>query len=244
LRGLPQGAAPSTILSLIVQSEWYDELAKKGINVLMYADDGIMYSNTHFDPFPPAGFEFASDKSGWIKKGRRPSKDIKFLGVKYNWASKLFEGATRNGSKLRFGPKQLNVLKLVSMNSNYADLMEALVNSGIWGLILSKLYGGKFGELLYSPKAVYSADSYWGHYHNIVGLSRDPSLQRLASTISCEWLIKQFEKSRLRKGKSWLKTELRKWENSPEVKIRLSELRAALREDEKWNTTGYVLEKK
>jgi hypothetical protein len=203
-----------------------------------------MYSDNEFIPFPPVGFEFASDKSGWIKRGGKPSRDVKFLGVRYSWKTKLFEGNTRNGSKLKFGPKQLEILKLVSMNSNYADLMEALVNSGIWGLILSKLYGGKFGKLLYEERALYQSSSYWGKYHNIVGLSRDPKLQRIASSISCEWLILQLERSRTRKGKSWLKTELRKWRDSPEIQIRLQDLKAAIMEEEKWNTTQLGLEKK
>lgn len=245
LKGLPQGAAPSTILSLLVQSDWYNQLRSKNINILLYADDGIMYSNEEFNPFPPEGFEFATDKSGWIKKGTEYLKDsIKFLGLKYDFQTSLFEGNTRNGSTLKFGEKQLEVLELVSMNSNYQNLMEALVNSGIWGLILSKLYGGNFGRLNYEEKAVYTVDSYWGKNHNIVGLSRDPKLQRLASTISCEWLILQFERSRKRKGKAWLKSELRKWRDSPEIKIQLQELKSALLEDEKWNTTKFNIQKK
>jgi hypothetical protein len=29
----------------------------------MYADDGILYSDTPFEPTPPPGFEFAEEKS-------------------------------------------------------------------------------------------------------------------------------------------------------------------------------------
>jgi hypothetical protein len=57
--GLPQGAAPSTILSLLALSDWYKELQDKGIKLLMYADDGILYSDEPFEIFPPKGFEFA-----------------------------------------------------------------------------------------------------------------------------------------------------------------------------------------
>jgi hypothetical protein len=39
-------------------------------------------------------------------------------------------------------------------------LMEALVNSGIWGLTLSKLYGGKFGDQDYPEHQEYNADSW------------------------------------------------------------------------------------
>jgi len=63
LRGLPQGAAPSTILSLSILPEWFDLLKQQGIKLVMYADDGILYSDRPFNPFPPEGMDFAADKS-------------------------------------------------------------------------------------------------------------------------------------------------------------------------------------
>lgn len=63
LKGLPQGAAPSTILSILALADWYKELKSKGIKLLMYADDGILYSDEPFEPSPPPGFEFAEEKS-------------------------------------------------------------------------------------------------------------------------------------------------------------------------------------
>lgn len=62
-KGLPQGAAPSTILSLLALAEWYKELKEKNISLLMYADDGILYSDEPFEPTPPDSLEFAEDKS-------------------------------------------------------------------------------------------------------------------------------------------------------------------------------------
>jgi hypothetical protein len=62
LKGLPQGAAPSTILSLLALTDWFYELKAQGINLLMYADDGMLYSDKEFEPFPPEGFDFAEDK--------------------------------------------------------------------------------------------------------------------------------------------------------------------------------------
>jgi len=56
---------------------------------------------------------------------------MKFLGLKYNFHTKLFKGATKNGSTLEFGEDQLAVLKLIRMQRDYVSLMEALVNSGI-----------------------------------------------------------------------------------------------------------------
>lgn len=62
MKGLPQGAAPSTILSILALADWYKELEAKNIGLLMYADDGLLYSDEEFIPTPPTGFEFAEDK--------------------------------------------------------------------------------------------------------------------------------------------------------------------------------------
>jgi hypothetical protein len=62
-KGLPQGAAPSTTLSLLALAPWFEELKKKDINLLMYADDGFLYSDEPFEPFEPVGLEFAPEKS-------------------------------------------------------------------------------------------------------------------------------------------------------------------------------------
>jgi hypothetical protein len=61
-KGLPQGAAPSTTLSLLALTPWYRELGAKGIKLLMYADDGFLYSDEPFEPFAPPGLEFAVEK--------------------------------------------------------------------------------------------------------------------------------------------------------------------------------------
>jgi len=61
-KGLPQGAAPSTTLSLLALVPWFEELERQGIKLLMYADDGFLYSDKPFTPFAPPGFEFAEEK--------------------------------------------------------------------------------------------------------------------------------------------------------------------------------------
>lgn len=244
LKGLPQGAAPSTILSLIILSEWVKDLRNKNINVVMYADDGILYSEADFEPIPPAGLNFASEKSRWIVRDYIWQVDqLKFLGLTYSWKTKLFRGSTRNGSTLEFGPDQLDIIRLIRDNSNYTSLMEALVHSGIWGLVLSKLYGGKFGRPNESAKAIYMENSYWGKFHgNIVGLSKDKALQRVASTIACEWLTIQIEKSKGKKGKHWIKSEIRKWNSSERLRISLQDLRNAVICDEIWDTDNYKID--
>jgi hypothetical protein len=243
LKGLPQGAAPSTILSLLILDDWILSLKSKNIKWVMYADDGLLYSNEKFDPYPPDGLSFATHKSNWIVKNWIWQVDkVKFLGVKYDWRSELFEGSTKNGSTLKFGKDQLDLIKLIKYEGDYVSLMEALVHSGIWGLVLSKLYGGKFGQLDETPKAIYSEESYWGKFHNIVGLSRDKALQRTASTIACEWLTIQIEKSKGKRGKRWIKEEIRKWNSSERLRIQLQSLRNAVIWDDIWNQKDYKID--
>jgi hypothetical protein len=110
-KGLPQGAAPSTTLSLLVLVPWFEELKKQGIHLLMYADDGFLYSESPFTPFPPPGLEFAEAKCSWVKKDGIWQKDeTKFLGVVWNSESKLLSAKTRELSRLQFDDRQLAVI--------------------------------------------------------------------------------------------------------------------------------------
>jgi len=62
--GLPQGLNTSPVLAIYSIYDWVERLKLKGINALMYADDGILYSNKKFDiPKPPEGHEFHESKS-------------------------------------------------------------------------------------------------------------------------------------------------------------------------------------
>lgn len=235
LTGLPQGAAPSTILSLLVLVDWYKKLREKGIKLLMYADDGFLYSEKEFEPFSPDGIEFAKEKSRWVRKDNKNLVEVtKFLGVDYNYKTELISGHTKNGSRLEFGPKQLNLLNSIADISGYSDLMTALTKSGIWGLALSKLYGGKFGKPDGTPKAEYNPNSYWGYYHDIECLSKDQILQRTASTIACDWLSRKLECSKNKKGIRWSKAEIRRWHASKRLKIQLEDLKTAAQLEEIW----------
>jgi len=110
-KGLPQGAAPSTTLSLLVLSPWYDILKKKGINLLMYADDGFLYSDKPFEPLAPPGLEFAEEKCSWVKiDGKWQKVETKFLGVLWNSETKLLSAKTRELSRLQFDERQLAVI--------------------------------------------------------------------------------------------------------------------------------------
>jgi len=249
-KGLPQGAAPSTTLSLLALAPWAEQLKSKNIGLLMYADDGFLFSDEPFEPFEPVGLEFAPDKSFWLKKDGIPQKDkVKFLGVEYSFTSNMIAAKTREGSRLQFGDAQYYVIDhyleevrrpgpqsrswynvhfdpknlehfakdldtqdgskgqeesgpvekaaavyevAEELREGGGDRLEKLVNSGIWGLALSKLYGGQWGKQFFPVKTAYEENSWWGKFYNIRMLQKDLKLQRLASTIACEWLIEHM----------------------------------------------------
>lgn len=245
-KGLPQGAAPSTILALLALAEWHKELEKKDIKLLMYADDGFLYSNQAFEPFPPEGFEFAENKSRWLKRVEEEVQETKFLGVTYTFFTELLKGTTRSGKTLEFGPKQLELLKFIQDLSDYGDLMKTLVSSGIWGLTLSKLYGGKFGELEHESQARYEERSFWRQAFgpwNLKRLSEDKGLQRVASTISCEWLIGAMARSKdpNQVSRRKLREIEESWKRTADLKLKLDDLRAALAWDDFWKSRNLSL---
>jgi hypothetical protein len=213
------------------------------VELLMYADDGYLYSDLPFEPFSPKDFEFEESKSRWVIKDGQPlAPEAKFLGLSYNFEKGLLKGQTRNGSTLEFGPKQLEVLKFIQETKTYGSLMEALVSSGLWGLTLSKLYGGKWGTQDWSPKAQYLKGSFWDTTFNLNMLSKDKALQRVASTIACDWLNKAILRVKTPKvSLKALRREELQWRNSQRIQINLKDLQEALRFDALWNDKRYKI---
>jgi len=237
MKGLPQGAAPSTILSILALSDWFKELKKKGINLLMYADDGLLYSEEEFKPSPPTGFEFALEKCRWVK-GKENIDEIKFLGVTYNFKTGMLRGSTRNGSTLEFGPEQenfLEYLRKISPNKYGDDIIEALVKSNVFGLALSKLYGGKFGKLEYDENVKYNRNSYWARYHNLTELQESRSLQKTASTVSCGWLLLLNNHIMTGKDKDWFFEEAKKYHELRPWEISAKDVMASMKWQETWD---------
>lgn len=62
-KGLPQGLNTSPILSILTLEDWVQSYRAKGVKLLMYADDGIIYSDKPFEVYPPEGIEFNDSKS-------------------------------------------------------------------------------------------------------------------------------------------------------------------------------------
>lgn len=70
LKGFPQGSAISPLLSIMLMQTPNEHKLLEYTNLLMYADDGLVYSYKKFDPqdvkdyFKGFGIEIAEEKSG------------------------------------------------------------------------------------------------------------------------------------------------------------------------------------
>lgn len=85
--GVSQGSPLSPLLSTLLLT--YLLLLTPHCRVVQYADDGILYSSSPFDPsvvlhFPwESGIEINTTKSGWVRHGGVWLRDLKFLGKVY-----------------------------------------------------------------------------------------------------------------------------------------------------------------
>jgi hypothetical protein len=176
-QSVPQGLNISPILSILTLKEWYTLLKDRGINLIMYADDGIMYSNKPFEPYFAPYLIENKEKSGWVKVGGEWCKDLKFLGLLYNPVTKLIEGHTRDGSRLKFGHKEQNVFELIKDLSGkvYPERLSYLTNSNLLGLVQSKLYNGTWSVAVAKKESDWAInnDSWWGQQLEAKG---DPTL--------------------------------------------------------------------
>lgn len=164
-KGLPQGLNTSPILSILTLTTWHKELKAKGIDLLMYADDGILFSEVPFEPFAPKNQEFSKEKSGWVRKIEWIT-DLKFVGLKYLHQTEQLQGNTRNGSTLTFGTEQSKLFKLLrELLGDYSHEkdLENLAISKVFGLVQSNLFNGKWNELKYTMKEwAEHPSSWWG----------------------------------------------------------------------------------
>jgi len=196
LVGLPQGLNTSPILSIITLIEWKNQLKEQGINLVMYADDGIMYSDKPFTPFPPDFVEISEEKSRWIRHGTWRD-DFKFLGLKYQEEKGTLQGATRAGSTLEFGPEQERLWDLLhQLKLEYPDKMkgetklEMLQETSLFGLIQSKLYQGTWEDLEPEQRAwPFKAGSWWDHETPPYKLKGSPTMSSNANA----WLAQMLE---------------------------------------------------
>jgi hypothetical protein len=79
----------------------------------MYADDGMFYGDLPDNMWrelpgnPAAGIEINQTKSGFVKKGGKWLKPLKFLGLEYDGEQNKLRAKTRNGSELLFDKEDL-----------------------------------------------------------------------------------------------------------------------------------------
>ena len=96
-KGLPQGAATSPYLSLLVMRKFLTQQQS-----ISYADDPIFFGKSPFQIVddPMNGLELSQEKSGWIKYNGKWLKELKFLGITYNGLENTLRASTHNGATL------------------------------------------------------------------------------------------------------------------------------------------------
>jgi len=105
LNGVAQGSPLSPILSTIILVPLLF-LNKSGVKAIMYADDGILYSDSPFNPDDILNFPMESgilahkegEKSKWIKQDNKWLIPLKFVGIQYTPAE-LTTSITGNNPK-------------------------------------------------------------------------------------------------------------------------------------------------
>jgi hypothetical protein len=176
--GVPQGAPTSPLLSLLATNTMFKF---KGINCLMYADDGILYSNKPFGTFGDGvfpkpsietGIEYNWSKSKWIKAKGVWREELKFLGLTYNGVKDELRASTRKGSTLIMD-KELLVQEVIkrevddeSLNelldqsfSDYGIKWEMYMKNKIMAFIQSRLYIGTWNLKDFKQDFTYT----WAH---------------------------------------------------------------------------------
>lgn len=192
-KGLPQGLNTSPILSLCALIDWQQALAQENISLLMYADDGIMYSDQYFmPPTEVSGIAIHPEKSGWVVfNGEPKKKKFKFLGMEYDFEKRLISGKTRKGSTLSFDSTRIELLHLLkrimpekgklSAGPN-RDHMDRLADSGVLGLVQAKMYIGDWEDLDFLPKKWARHPLSW--YQSSLDAKGNPTM----SSQACQYL--------------------------------------------------------
>lgn len=213
--GLPQGLNTSPILSILTLLDWHKLLRDRNIELTMYADDGLLFSDKEFEPYFPPLLTQNLDKSGWVKYNGTPIKDLKYLGHKYIWERDELEGSTKKGSTLKFEAKQKGIIPLLKelrevFYQRPGNWTKYLVESNIMGVIQSRLYCGSWAELSQMEgEWKIHPDSWWG-LKSRTSMKCHPTLSSTAAQthIGIVWGIMNRQKAR------YFKTLYRKLPNT------------------------------
>jgi len=145
--GIPQGLATSPSLSILTLKEFLSQVPS-----VSYADDPIFYSNQEFNikDEPEHGIVLNKSKSGWVKKGGKWLKPLKYLGLVYNPFKDTINARTRNGASLELTKDKRDLLLDHFEIPMDKDLdhpyfsWHRLLSNRIAGLLQSRMYQNKW----------------------------------------------------------------------------------------------------
>lgn len=145
-QGLAQGCPTSPFLTGLLLID----LMKKRGEHLLYADDGLIYSDEPFDPselmqgsdWSWAGVKVKDSKSKWIKYDGVWLTPLKFLGMEYNGVLNQWKSSTRKGESLLMDQWDILIIHknklLEELLMTYKPLalrvVRLLLSLGDWGL--------------------------------------------------------------------------------------------------------------
>lgn len=200
-RGVPQGSPVSPIISAMVLQEYLYSRVK----VVGYADDGLMFSDTAFDPHillnqPDVGLEEKAS-SGWVKLDGAWIKDIKFLGKVFSWRDGKIRSETRSGKSLELDKRELMAeydLRDGIYHPDGRPSWEIFMKSKIAGWIQSRLYIGEW-----SSERIQQEFEYWynkGSWSDFNRFRDKESRTVLdvfnSSSVASGWLVKRLKPAR------------------------------------------------
>jgi hypothetical protein len=138
--GFPQGSPISPILCSAILGDSVFKVAK----CLMYADDGLFYSDeplfggsdsvTTNEAMLEANLSFAPDKSGWVKKEGKWLKPLKFLGLVYDGQTDSLYASTKDKFIARGFPLPGYDIKKGSrleLSSDQTEMVESFITESL-----------------------------------------------------------------------------------------------------------------
>lgn len=110
-KGVPQGLNTSPFISTMMTDTYLSELGDNG-NLIMYMDDGILFSETKEEMeklitrlkelLKLLKLELSLEKSKYVKEDGVWKDTLKFLGLRYLWRENTFMSDTRSGTRVLF----------------------------------------------------------------------------------------------------------------------------------------------
>jgi hypothetical protein len=157
-RGVSQGMPISPLLSSIILAPC---LQKGNMDMVLYADDGILFSNEPrvIPPILPieSGLRYNLKKCGNIKVNNHYQTPIKFLGVKYTHdertiSDKLcYQGTLESSTRNLTSPFSLSLLERfkeagyhLSYEGKLSETFDHWLHTKIGGYLMSRLYNGSY----------------------------------------------------------------------------------------------------